>query len=174
MGNNGEMMKKKQSKKNKIPVAFKSVVKAVEEVAAEFESKEPFEELGEKRWIRNIDIAEDAHVGQIAFVLETELSLVAIYVILRLPDARPRIHEFLMALTRANFGLLNGCFELDFDTGEARFRSVLNLRDKKTDTVEVAQLLAVALTMARTYVPAFQEVIKTDADPLEAIDKIES
>ena len=167
-------MKKKQSKQNKIPTAFKSVVKAIEEVCAEFESEAPFEELGEERWIRSIKIKKDDHVGQIAFVLDTELSLLAIYVILRLPDARPRMHEFLTALTRANFGLLNGCFELDFDTGEARLRTVLNLRDNKTDKLDVAQLIAVVLTMARTYVTAFQKVIETDADPLETIDEIES
>lgn len=167
-------MTKKQSKQKKIPAAFKSVVKAIEEVSAEFESEEDFEKFGEEGWIRNVEIKEDDHVSQFAFVLNTELSLLAIYVILRLPDARKRMHEFLMALTRANFGLLNGCFELDFDTGEARFRSVLNLRDKKTDTLEVAQLLAVSLTMARTYVPAFQKIIKNKVDPLETIDEIES
>ncbi len=167
-------MKKKQSKQKKIPVAFKSAVKAIDEVCAEFESEGSFREMGSKRWIRDIEIDLDDHISQIAFVLDTEFSLLAVYVILRLPDARKRMHEFLMALSRANFGLLNGCFEIDFDTGESRFRNVLNLRDKKTDTKEVAQLLSGALLMARTYVPAFQKIIETDADPLETIDEVES
>jgi len=167
-------MKRKKTRQNQIPDAFGSVVKAVEEVCSEFESKEVFHQLDSKRWIRNIKVALDEQINQIAFVLDVESSILAVYVIFSIPDSRKKMLEFLTAISRANFGRLNGCFEIDFDTGETRFRNSLNLRDNKANTREIAQLLSEALLMIRTYAPAFQRIIESDADPLETIDKIEN
>lgn len=166
-------MTKKNQKSNKIPEKFEQVVTVVEKVCAEFDSKENFRFLGAKRWIRDVKIGLDDQVRQMAFVLDIEQSLLAAYVVLRLPDVSNKLTEILLTIARINFGLLPGCFELDLESGEVRFRSELTVQGGKATIKSVAQLLAGALLMTRTYAPAFQKIIESDADPLETINEIE-
>jgi hypothetical protein len=156
-----------------IPDSFASIVESVEAICAEFDSKEDFRLLEPARWIRDVNVADD-DILHVAFLLDTDARLLAAYVILRLPNASRFGESLAKALARANYGLLPGCFEIDLDTGETRYRSTLNLVSDEITTREVAQLLRDALMMARTYAPAFQKIVESGADPLQAIDEIES
>lgn len=166
-------MTEKKRKSNEIPKNFEKVVSAVEKVCAEFDSKETFRFIGGKKWIRDVKIELDDHVRQMAFVIDIERSLLAAYVVLRLSDVSNKLTEILLAIARINFGLLPGCFEIDLESGEVRFRSELTVQGGKTTIKAVAQLLSGALLMTRMYAPAFQKIIESDADPLETIDEVE-
>ena len=72
-----------------------------------------------------------------------------------------------------DYGFLPGTFELDLESGETRFRSVLVIHSD-VGTRHVAQLLANALTTTQLYAPAFERIVRSRAGPLGAVDEIES
>lgn len=158
---------------DKIPVYLKPVLDAVDVIAREFESAEDFRLMGDNRWLRDLDRACDEDVLHAVLILDADAPLLAVYVILRgLDNARHR-DALAKGMTRANYGLLPGCFELDFDTGEARYRSVLSVVSPKIAAHDVAQLLSGALLTAKAYAPALRKIAK-GADPIQAIDAIEN
>ena len=158
---------------NKIPAALNPVVEAIMAVAAEFEASEGFLPSGDNRWVLDLDQACDEDVLHAAFVLDSDAPLLAVYVLLRMPDNDRRRDALAKGMTRANYGLLPGCFELDFDTGEARYRSVLALTTLKITARDVAQLLSDALLTAKAYGAALRSIVGSGADPIRAIDELE-
>jgi hypothetical protein len=87
-----------------------------------------------------------------------EKDLVLLYSIApqRVPEERRLdVSEF---LTRANYGLADGNFELDFDDGEVRFKSVLHV-PAELDGLLVKRVVRVNGTALETYLPTISELI---------------
>jgi hypothetical protein len=85
-------------------------------------------------------------------------------------DKRMAVAEF---LTRANYGLLIGNFELDFNDGEIRYKTSIDVEGDRPSPALVQQLVyANVLTMDR-YLPGIMTVIYGSASPAEAIAEIE-
>lgn len=156
-----------------IPSSFAAVLKAVDTICAEFNAGEAFSPFGPQRWIRDINV-EDDDVQHVAFLLDADAPLLAVYVVLRVPGASARAASLAKATARANYGLLPGAFEIDLESAEMRYRAALVLFSDQVTARDVAGLLSGALLTARTYAPAFQKIARSDADPLEAIDEVES
>jgi hypothetical protein len=77
-------------------------------------------------------------------------------------ERRPAVAEF---ITRVNFGLVTGSFEMDWTDGEIRFKTGLELTGI-TPTVElVAALVQPNLTAVMRYLPGLLMVINNEADP---------
>jgi hypothetical protein len=77
------------------------------------------------------------------------------------PEAIPeerRLHvsEF---LTRANYGLADGNFELDFDDGELRFKTVLHAGGDELDSLLLRRLVRANGVALETYLPTIAELI---------------
>jgi hypothetical protein len=157
-----------------IPERFSATVAAVEAVCAELDSPGDFRPFGQGRWIRDVESAWAGPIRHVAFVLDLEHALLAIYVILQLPAAGAYPEGLAVAVTRANYGLLPGCFELDLESGATRYRTVLGPLPEDIETQPVAQMLSSALQISQKYSPAFSSVIETNADPIDAVDEIES
>ena len=157
-----------------IPDSLAATLEAVEAVCAEFDSHGEFRPAGPGRWICDVGFGWESQIQHVGFVLDTDAPLLAVYVTLGLPGAERHTDSLAKAVARANYGLLPGCFELDLESGETRFRSVLFLPSEEVGTHEVAQLLANALVIAKTYVPAFERIVRSGADPVEAVDEVES
>jgi hypothetical protein len=89
-----------------------------------------------------------------------EKDLVLLYSIAphRVPlERRLEVSEF---LTRANHGLADGNFELDFDDGEVRFKSVLHV-PSELDGLLVKRVVRLNGTALETYLPSIAELIGT-------------
>jgi hypothetical protein len=85
-------------------------------------------------------------------------------------ERRLDVAEF---LTRANYGLFIGNFELDLDDGEIRYKTSIDVEGDRLSVALVQQLVyANAFTMDR-YLPGIMGVIYGDASPAEAIAGIE-
>ncbi|HDQ71043.1 MAG TPA: YbjN domain-containing protein [Chloroflexi bacterium] len=85
-------------------------------------------------------------------------------------DERQRMAEF---LTRANYGLLIGNFEMDFSDGEIRYKSSIDVEDDRLSPALVKNIVyANVLTMDR-YMPGIMKVLYADMAPAEAIELIE-
>jgi hypothetical protein len=87
-----------------------------------------------------------------------EKDLVLLYSIAphRVPaERRLEVSEF---LTRANHGLADGNFELDFDDGEVRFKSVLHV-PAELDEILVKRVVRLNGTALETYLPSIAALI---------------
>lgn len=82
-----------------------------------------------------------------------------------------RVAEF---LTRANYYMINGCFELDFSDGEIQFRA--DFHDRKNlapSSQAIDYLLMLGIAMCNMYGDALLKVIFDAANPEEAIKEAE-
>jgi hypothetical protein len=87
------------------------------------------------------------------------------------PEARrAAVAEF---LTRVNFGLVTGNFEMDWTDGEVRFRTGIEL-ESIVPTIElVAALVQPNLSAVHRYLPGLLMVIRNEADPKTAREECE-
>lgn len=90
----------------------------------------------------------------------------------RVPETRRRdVMEF---LTRANYGLLLGNFEMDLGDGEVRFKCSVDLEGIEFSFPLYQNLLYVSVGMVDRYFPGFQRVVQGSADPAAAVSDIET
>ncbi len=85
-------------------------------------------------------------------------------------DQRAPMAEF---ITRANFGLNVGAFEMDMSDGELRFRVGVDLENTADCAPLLRQCLAAGLTTAERYYPGFMSILHADAHPRDAIAEVE-
>ena len=88
------------------------------------------------------------------------------------PEAsRPEVAEF---ITRANYGLILGNFELDFSDGEIRYKTSFD----GEGTADLAPLLRASvyanLTTADRYFPGLTAVMYGGSTPAQAVELVES
>jgi len=89
----------------------------------------------------------------------------------KVPEAkRPALAEF---LTRANYGLIVGNFELDWRDGEVRYKTSLDVEgDRLTPALVKQMAYANVVTMDR-YLPGIMRVIYGDVSPAQALAEID-
>ncbi len=86
-------------------------------------------------------------------------------------DARPNMAEY---LTRANWGLCMGNFEMDWDDGEIRFKTSLDVDSESLTPVLIKQVIYSNLYTMDKYLPGIMTVRYGDTPPAEAVAQIES
>ena len=87
------------------------------------------------------------------------------------PEAsRPALAEF---LTRANYGLIMGNFELDYRDGEARYKTSVDVEGSQLTSALVRQCVYSNVLMMDHYLPGILEVVFSGKTPEEALRGIE-
>ena len=81
-------------------------------------------------------------------------------------DRRVAVAE---AITRANFGLPVGGFELDFEDGEVRFRVGIDVEGGSFAPVMMQNMLGLSVAMCDRYHDALMRVMFADMEPAAAI-----
>jgi hypothetical protein len=95
-------------------------------------------------------------------------SMAALYV----PEARrPAVAEF---LTRANFGLIIGNFEMDYDDGEVRYKTYFDAQGFELSAETVETHILANLAVFDRYNPGLMAVAFGDKDPAEVVKAIEA
>jgi len=98
---------------------------------------------------------------------ETERLCVLSVLPVVVPEAmRLSIAEF---IARANFGIVVGNFELDFQDGEVRMRTSADVEDTPISHTFVRNLLIANLGTADRYFPGFVKVLYSNMEPADAI-----
>ncbi|MBO84663.1 MAG: hypothetical protein CL927_04840 [Deltaproteobacteria bacterium] len=97
-------------------------------------------------------------------VFEPELERLLVYAILVETSTESSRSPQLELLTRINYGLGTGCFEMDLDDGEIRYRVTLPAA-MAMPHVLVPMLVDACMTVD-TYAPAFDSVV--DGTPVQA------
>lgn len=77
-------------------------------------------------------------------------------------------------MARANHGLVSGNFELDFDDGEVRFRTSLDLGEDELTDAAIDRLLVANVSAMDLYLPAIEAVMAGEQTPVAAIEAIEA
>lgn len=87
------------------------------------------------------------------------------------PEARRgAMAEF---ITRINNGIVIGNFELDFDDGELRYKTSIDVEGDELSPALMRQLIYANVFMFDLHLPAVMTMIYTDKSPLECIDQFE-
>lgn len=87
----------------------------------------------------------------------------------------PEAKRVLMAefITRANYGLRIGNFEMDFEDGELRYRTSLDVENDQLSLSLVSNLVYSNVWTMDRYLPGLFEVVYGTSSPEEAIQKVE-
>lgn len=111
-------------------------------------------------------------VGALAHLVDSGARFIFYLV---LPGRVPRARRALAAefLTRANAGLVSGNFEMDWDTGEVRFKSSVDARGAKLGRTLVRNVVSAAMHTLNGYDAAFVEVARGRLSPKAAIALVE-
>lgn len=83
---------------------------------------------------------------------------------------RHAVAEF---ITRANFGLIIGNFEMDYSDGEVRYKTSIDVEGTRLSTVLLGQLVRVNVQMMDRYLPGLIAVIERGMPPADAIAMVE-
>lgn len=90
---------------------------------------------------------------------------------INVPDAqRAPVGEF---LHRANYGMAVGNFELDFDDGEVRFKTSIDVEGASFGVALARQLVIANVFVMDRYLPGIMAVAFGDAEPAAAFAEIE-
>lgn len=106
--------------------------------------------------------------------IRTEHQILLIYAMapVRIPEEkRHAIAEF---ITRANYGLNIGNFELNFDGGQLRYKSSFDFEDTDLTPDHIRNAIYPAVRTMNTYFPGVMMVLYNDATAEEAIARVES
>ncbi|MCL2744897.1 MAG: YbjN domain-containing protein [Planctomycetaceae bacterium] len=104
---------------------------------------------------------DDTHILQIFTIIETNFAV----------QHRSLVSEF---LTRANYGLKIGNFEMDFDDGSVQYRVSNDFEDGILNTKIVRRMLYVGIRMMDRYYPGMMEVVWGGKSAKEAIEHVEN
>lgn len=87
------------------------------------------------------------------------------------PEKRADMAEF---ITRANYGLVHGNFEMDFDDGEIRYKITDSCGDTALDTRGLDRALNIGFYMLDRYAPAIFALLNDGVSPDAAVKSIEN
>ena len=75
-------------------------------------------------------------------------------------------------ISRANYGMIIGNFELNFNTGEIRYKTSIDV-EENLSSVLIKRLVYTNVTMIDEYLPGIRSVIDNNVSPEDAIRSIE-
>ncbi len=103
--------------------------------------------------------------------IDLEQFLFYVVMPVRAPEqVRPAVAEF---LTRANYGLRIGNFELDFDDGEIRYKSSIDFEGEELTPGLIRNTMYPGVQTMDRYMPGILSVVYGGKTPEEAIAAIE-
>ncbi len=85
-------------------------------------------------------------------------------------DRRPAVAEF---LTRANYGLVLGNFEMDFSDGEVRYKTSIDVEGGALAQPMIRTMVYTNILMMDRYLPGIMSVVYAGVPPAEAIAQVE-
>lgn len=131
-----------------------------------------FRQLGDHPAVE-MDVSGENGVFRLVAVVDEERSIVRFltFMVAKVPEARRR--EVMEFLTRANYGLLLGNFEIDLSDGEVRFKYSIDAENAEFSHDQYLNLLYTSVALMDRYFPGLQRVIQGTADPAAAIAEIE-
>ena len=132
----------------------------------------PLDRHDHESWFRSAFAGSSATIGLVGQVRE-DLEIALLYSVppLRVPEERRReVAEF---LTRANYGLLIGNFELDMEDGEVRYKTGMDVEGAELTPSLIAGMVRANCATADRYFPGLVAIVHGGASAIEAIVRVE-
>jgi hypothetical protein len=85
-------------------------------------------------------------------------------------EKRLAVAEF---VTRANYGLKLGNFEMDYSDGEVRYKTSLDVENDRLSPALISNLVYANIWTMDRYLPGLLSVVYGDVAPAESIEKLE-
>jgi hypothetical protein len=85
-------------------------------------------------------------------------------------EKRLAVSEF---LTRANYGLILGNFEMDFEDGQVNFKTSLDAEGQSFNTMAVGRLVYTNVLMMQQFFQGLMAVLYSNQTPAEAVASVE-
>lgn len=76
-------------------------------------------------------------------------------------------------ITRVNYGMIIGNFEMDYEDGEIRYKTSVDVEDTELTLPLVRQLVYANLVITDHYLPGLMRVIFANYSPLAALESLE-
>jgi hypothetical protein len=101
---------------------------------------------------------------------QEQFAFYSIAPILAPESKRAAVAEF---MTRANYGLIVGNFEMDFADGEIRYKTSIDINSDELTSDVIQRLVYANVTTMDEYLPGIIAVIESEVEPVDAIALIE-
>jgi hypothetical protein len=142
-------------------------------VKAHFDKDEwTYRQLGDHSALE-MGVAGETGNFRLVAVVDTERNVVRFLTFLEGKVPEPRRREVMEFLTRANYGLLVGNFEMDLADGEVRFKASVEVEDADLSYGQYQSLVYTSVSIMDRYFPGMQRVIQGSADPAAAVADVE-
>jgi hypothetical protein len=105
--------------------------------------------------------------------IRVDLEQFLFYVIAPVKSPEPMLPAVVEFLTRANYGLRIGCFEVDYTDGEVRYKSSLDFEHETLTPGLIRNAIYPAVHTMDFYLPGLLAVMYGNKTPKEAIAEIE-
>mmetsp|Transcript_20647 Transcript_20647/g.45108 ORF Transcript_20647/g.45108 Transcript_20647/m.45108 type:complete len:231 (+) Transcript_20647:183-875(+) len=129
---------------------------------------------GSERSLVHMGVGARNGTFNVVISVNEEDKLVLVYVIapIKVPEGIKRINvaDF---ITRANFGVVIGNFEMDFADGELRYKSSVQFKGSVLSDQMIEDLIGKSVCTIDHYFPGLMKVIYSDTSASEAISEIE-
>ena len=122
---------------------------------------------------RFADDDTDDEWGCLAVAIE-EADQVMFYSVRLTPVPVERREAVMLFITRANYGMHVGNFEMDLDDGEVRFKTAMDVEDSDISATMCRNLVEVNLAVMGRYIAGLAAVADDDQDPMEVLAGVEA
>ena len=89
------------------------------------------------------------------------------------PENKRQMANMALFLTRANYGLKAGNFEMDCRDGEIRYKTYVDCEDGLPTDNLISNAIGIAVAMVRRYAPGIIQVLVNHMDPEKAVESSE-
>jgi hypothetical protein len=90
---------------------------------------------------------------------------------INVPESRmARMAEF---LTRVNYGMVIGNFEMDYDDGEIRYKTSVDIEGAELSAALIRQIVYANLVITDRYLSGVMRVIYSDESPMDILESVE-
>lgn len=115
----------------------------------------------------------DNSIGSLKVLIHFLDDRYLVYAILNNRAQRAKISVVSEFLHRANSGLINGNFELDYATGEIRYKTFVNAKKTDISSVVIRDSIMVPIMMFSKYGDGLLKVMTSNDSPESVIKKID-
>ncbi|WP_298447793.1 YbjN domain-containing protein [Ferrimicrobium sp.] len=131
----------------------------------------PYEELSDSTFV--MPVAGQSGTWNAYFNVREDEGQLLIHSVLPVEIPEDRRVEAALYLTRANFGLVVGNFEMDLDGNEVRFKTSVDMEGVDVSEALVDHLLLAGIVTTDRYLPGLEAVI-AGQDALSCVEAAES
>ncbi len=122
----------------------------------------------------SMTLSEESQISSIDMILKVsddDIIIISTCDIKASAKSRVRMSEY---INRANYGLLNGNFELDFNEGTIRFKIYLDIKDQEITKYLLFKSIVLSSKMWERYGNGVVRILGSDDHPADIIQIVEA